>query len=298
MTRREFMPGLAAAPLLSAQQDSLDSKVWLIVKGDDMGAAHGINTATIRCFREGIVRATDVIVPGPWFLEAAALLRANPALEAGVHLTLTSEWEHYKWRPLTAARSLVDRDGYFFAMTGPREGFFPGSSFLESKWKIEDVEAELRAQIETARRHIQHVSFLSAHMGAARATPELRALTVKLAAEYRLPFFSDIPGIERLRIPYVRADDGPTRARKLAALLDSLAPGVYTMIDHAATDTPEMQAIGHHGYRDVARDRSAVMQAWTSRDVLDAVARRGIQLTSYREVLASQISMPRPKIKT
>lgn len=292
MTRREVLPALAGPALAAAQ----DARIRLIVKGDDMGAAHGINEATIECYRNGIVRATDVIVPGPWFLEAAAMLRANPRLEAGVHLTLTAEWELYKWRPLTPARSFVDRDGYFFPMTGPCEGFFPRSSFLESGWKMQEVEAELRAQIETARRHIQDISFLSSHMGAPTSRPELRALVDQLAAEYRLPLFSAIAGLQRLRVPYKREDDDAARRRALVNLLDSLQPGNYTMIDHAAIDSPEMRAIGHLGYRDVARDRSLVASAWTSPEVKQAVVRRNIQLTTYRDLLHRP---PQPaKIKT
>ena len=84
------------------------TEIRLIVKGDDMGAAHGINVGTIAAYKGGVLTTTNVIVPGPWFLEAAKLLRDNPGLDVGVHLALTSEWDHVKWRPLTHAPSIVD----------------------------------------------------------------------------------------------------------------------------------------------------------------------------------------------
>lgn len=250
-------------------------EIRLIVKGDDMGGAHGINTGTIRAFQEGIVRATDLIVPGPWFLHAVKLLHDNPGLDAGVHLTLTSEWELYKWRPLTAAR-FVDLNGYLFPRT---------DVFVRAKPDLREVEAELRAQIEMARRMLPRISFLSQHMGTARATPELRDLSDRLAAEYKLPLFSSIPGIKNVRAPYKQTNTAEEKARALAEWLEKLEPGTWTMIDHAAEDTPEMRSIGHTGYEFVATDRSAVMAAWTSDVVKDAVRRRGIILTTYRDVL-------------
>src|SRR5829696_3215169 len=76
--------------------------IRIVFKADDMGAAHAINHGTIEAYKNGVVTSTDVIVPSPWFLEAAKLLKENPGLDVGVHLCLTSEWEVVKWRPLTA----------------------------------------------------------------------------------------------------------------------------------------------------------------------------------------------------
>src|SRR5262249_58828791 len=143
--------------------------------------------ACILAAREGIVRSVEIIVPGPWFLDAVRRLKEVPGLDVGVHLTLTSEWERVKWRPLTHAPSLVDADGYFRPMTSQRPDFPPDTGFIDANPKPEEVERELRAQIEMPRRHLGgRVSHVSAHMGAAGATPALRALTERLAKEYGL----------------------------------------------------------------------------------------------------------------
>src|SRR5689334_16977349 len=161
--------------------------IRLIVRADDMGAAQSIDSATIDAYRNGVVRSAEVIVPGPWFLDAVRLLKQNPGLDVGVHLTLTSEWERVKWRPLTHAPSLVDADGYFRPMTSQRPDFPPDTGLVDANPKPEEVERELRAQIETAQRHLgKRVSHVSAYMGAAVATPALRAVTEKLAGEYGL----------------------------------------------------------------------------------------------------------------
>ena len=98
-----------------------------------------------------MLTTTNVIVPGPWFLEAARLLKDNPGLDVGVHLAITSEWENVKWRPLTYAKSLVDADGYFFPTVAPRPGFPPNRSIKEAAWKLDEIETELRAQLDAAK---------------------------------------------------------------------------------------------------------------------------------------------------
>lgn len=266
-----------------ALQPPPQGAIRLIVKGDDMGAAHGINTATIDAYKRGVLTTTNVIVPGPWFPEAARLLKENPGLDVGVHLALTSEWQNVKWRPLTHAPSIADADGYFFPIVQPRPAFPPGSSIKESAWKIEDVEKELRAQLDMAKRHLPQATYTWNHMGFTSVAPEVEALVARLSKEYGLAVPSDL-GIQWLRGVYEGRDSGAVKAEKLAAKLETLGPGLWEHIDHAGTDDPEMRAYGHTGYEWVAADRSAVLEAWTSPKVRDVITRRGIVLTTYRDL--------------
>jgi predicted glycoside hydrolase/deacetylase ChbG (UPF0249 family) len=257
--------------------------IRLIVKGDDMGAGHGINVATIDAYTRGVLTTTNVIVPGPWFLEAARLLRENPGLDVGVHLALTSEWDNIKWRPLSHAPSLVDGDGYFFPMVQPRTGAAPGTSIKESRWTIGDVERELRAQLDAAKRHLPQATYTWNHMGFTSVSPDVAALVLRLSKEYGLLVPSEL-GVQTIGRVYEGKDTGAAKADKLAARLETLGPGLWLHIDHAATDDPEMRAFGHAGYEWVAADRSAVVEAWTSPKVREVITRRGIKLTSYRDL--------------
>src|SRR5215471_16258860 len=119
----------------------------LIIRGDDMGYSHAGNEAMIKCYKEGIETSIEVIVPSPWFKEAVKLLNQNPGVDVGIHLAITSEWENIKWRPLTNCKSITDSAGYFFPMAYANKNY-PGRSIAENKWKIEDIEKEMRAQIE------------------------------------------------------------------------------------------------------------------------------------------------------
>ena len=259
------------------------TEIRLIVKGDDMGAAHGINVATIDAYRRGVLTTANVIVPGPWFPEAVRFLNENPGLDVGVHLALTSEWQNVKWRPLTQVPSLVDADGYFFPLVQPRAGFPPKTSIGESDWKIDEVERELRAQLAAARRHLPQITYTWNHMGFTSVSPEMARLVARLSSEYGLVVPSDL-GIQWLRGVYESRDSGAVKAGKLAAKLETLGPGLWEHIDHAGTDDPEMRAYGHAGYEWVAADRSAVVEAWTSPQVKEVIQRRGIKLSNYREL--------------
>lgn len=251
-------------------------EVRLIVQGDDMGAAHAVNEGTIKAYKEGVMRTTNIIVPSPWLLEAAKLLAENPGLEVGIHLALTSEWTLVKWRPLTPCPSLTDANGYFYPMVRPNSRFPAGQSMVEAKPKLDEVERELRAQIEMGKRLVPRVSYMTTHMGFASPFPEMQELLKKLADEYKLKLPG--AGLSRMGKIYEQTDSGEVRATKIAAKLETLAPGTYLLLDHAALDTPEMRAIHHPGYENVAQDRAAVTESWTSEKVKEVIRRKGIKL--------------------
>src|SRR3954449_11678852 len=89
----------------------------VILHVDDLGATHGANAAFLDLAARGLVTCGSVIVPGPWFREVADAACANPMLDIGVHLTLTSEWDRYRWAPISTvsrASGLIDEDGFFW----------------------------------------------------------------------------------------------------------------------------------------------------------------------------------------
>jgi predicted glycoside hydrolase/deacetylase ChbG (UPF0249 family) len=266
-----------------APDAAVATEIRLLVRADDMGVAQAVNEGCIAACTAGIARSVEVIVPGAWFLDAVRLLKENPDIDVGVHLTLTSEWERVKWRPLTHAPSLVDADGYFRPMTSQRPDFPPGTGFLQANPDLGEVERELRAQIETARRHLgDRITHVSAHMMAATATPELKALTERLAAEYKLKSDADNPKYAGSFGTNTFTSD--QREKALKGLIGKLKPGDWLLVEHPAFSTPETLGMGHKGYENVATDRSNVRRALTSRDVVALVKSRRIKLISYADV--------------
>ncbi len=151
----------------------------VIIHEDDVGMCHGANTAFLDLFRRGICTSGSVMVPCPWFPEIAAAAAADPNLDLGVHITLTSEKEHYRWSPLTKpslAAGLTDPHGYFWNNVGD----------LRRRGHPDAVEAEMRAQIDRALAMGVDVTHLDAHQYAAMA-PEFAEAFVRVAADYRVP---------------------------------------------------------------------------------------------------------------
>lgn len=150
----------------------------VVIHEDDVGMSHGANMAFVELSRLGTCSSGSVMAPCPWFPEAAQLAISNPALDLGVHLTLTSEQKPYRWRPLTApprSAGLTDEFGYFWPDV-PRA----------RKAHPEAVEAELWAQVECAVAAGIDITHLDCHMGTAQM-PEFTAILRKIGREYRVP---------------------------------------------------------------------------------------------------------------
>jgi len=255
----------------------------LIVRGDDMGYSHSGNLALVKCYKEGIQTSIEVIVPSPWFPEAVKLLNENPKADVGIHLAITSEWDHVKWRPLTDCKSLRDEDGYFLPMIYPNKNY-PKRSVVESDWQLADIEKEFRAQIEMGLKKIPRISHLSSHMGCTGITEEVKALTRKLAAEYKIPVHPE-PKIDG----YVTYDGprktGQDKISSFIRMLEKLQPGkTYIFVDHPGLADQELEAISHIGYENVAEDRQGVTDLFTSPRVKSAIKDKNIQLISYKDL--------------
>ena len=256
----------------------------LIVRGDDMGFSNSGNLAAIKTYKEGIVRSVEVLVPSPWFPEAVQLLKENPGLDVGIHLTLTSEWDNIKWRPLSDCPSLKDPDGYFYPMIWPNKNY-PNRAVLQNKWTLGDVEKEFRAQIELAIKIIPRISHVSGHMGCTHMNEEVAKLTQRLAKEYNINID---PSPKRVKSVGYKGASKTAAEKKQAfiAMLHTLEAGIsYLFVDHPAFDTPEMRAIHHIGYEDVAADRQGVVDIWTDAEIKTLIKKLNIQLISYKDLL-------------
>lgn len=235
-----------------------------IVHVDDLGMCHAANEGGFEALVRGPATCGSVMVPCPWFVEAAERARRQPELDLGVHLVLNSEFARYRWGPVagrSAVPSLLDE-----------EGFLPRTS-LETlrRAKPEEVEIELRAQLERALEAGIDVTHLDSHMGTCFFPPFLDVYA-RLARDFELPVFvvrPDRAALERAGIPgalevfrklvgALEADgipildgfdanslgfrEGDGETHNLGRLA-GLAPGVSYLTCHAARDGEELRAI-------------------------------------------------------
>jgi predicted glycoside hydrolase/deacetylase ChbG (UPF0249 family) len=235
-----------------------------VVHADDIGMCHAANQGAFEALENGPATCGSVMVPCPWFAEAAQLARERPAIDLGVHLTLNSEWSHYRWGPVagpSAVPSLLDD-----------QGFLPRTS-LETvqRARPEEVAIELRAQVERALEAGIDVTHLDSHMGTCFFPPFLE-IYAGLAREFRVPVFAVRPEREALeaagipgslevfrRLVDALGDDGVPildgfDANSLAfaegrgephnlARIAALRPGVSYVICHPARGGEELSAV-------------------------------------------------------
>jgi hypothetical protein len=217
----------------------------LIVNCDDLGSSHAANVGVYEALREGTATSATLMVPCPWAREAAARHRGE---DVGVHLTLNSEWDRYRWGPITHAPSLVDGDGGF-----PRT--------VEEVWEhadLDEVRRELRTQVERAILWGFDVTHLDSHMGTLQLRPEFFDVYLELAVEFEVPMrlagaraertvgfpFRRLAEEEGVVFPdhFLHVAGRGTRPVLERALAD-LRPGVTEVYAHPAIDTPELRAL-------------------------------------------------------
>ncbi len=165
-------------PVLKTLGFDFESRI-AIFHADDAGMCHGANTAFEELSRLGTINCGSIMAPCPWFTEIAEMVATNPCLDLGVHLTLTSEWQTYRWAPIsTTSKSsgLIDENGYFWRRL----------PMLAANVVPEAAEMEMRAQIDRVLASGIDVTHLDTHMGAA-ILPQLIEIYLRLGREYRLP---------------------------------------------------------------------------------------------------------------
>jgi predicted glycoside hydrolase/deacetylase ChbG (UPF0249 family) len=227
-----------------------DAKL-LIIHADDLAVAHSEDAASFEALDKNAVTSASIMIPCPWLNEVAAYAKAHPDADLGLHLTLTSEWKTYRWSPVESrdkVPSLLDPAGYLW----------PDTPQALSALKTDEAEREIRAQIERAIALGIHPTHLDTHMGTLFSRPDLFAIYVKVAREYKLPFLAFIapdtpPALSSLLSdrdilinsvviadPSVHASDWKTF---YANAIKNLKPGVTEIIVHLGYDDAELQAV-------------------------------------------------------
>jgi predicted glycoside hydrolase/deacetylase ChbG (UPF0249 family) len=254
----------------------------LIVNCDDLGSTYAANVGVYESLRNGVATSATLMVPCPWAREAAARHRGE---DVGVHLTLNSEWDEYRWGPITHGPSLVDGDGGFPRTI--REVFEHAD--------VDEVRRECRTQIERAILWGFDVTHLDSHMGVLQLRPEFFDVYLELAVDFDLPLRLSGASSERaIGFPFRRlaAAEGvvfPDRfvhlpgagvRQALDRVLSDLRPGVTEVIAHPAVESDELRAaapdwarrVDDHAY--LTRDQSLV----------SLITRVGGVLVGYRDL--------------
>ena len=265
-----------------------DNTKLLIIHADDLGLSLSENSASIEALKIGIVTSGSVMVPCAGFEGIANFARNNPEADIGIHLTLTSEWNEYKWGPIAPAKtveSITDRNGCFLSNNKElKEVFLP-----------EHIEYELRSQINKALEAGIDITHIDSHMFVAFSDPAILRTFNKLAKEFRLPlllryslplwFLAPPSKIIVDNLYYARSSHLGTGLKNYySSVLTSLKPGLNCILIHPSYDTPEMQQLTSMQSEYGSKWRQEDFDFFTGEECRELINRNSIHLITWREI--------------
>ncbi len=274
--------------------------VVVILHVDDAGMSHSSNQGAMESTANGVATSFSVMMPCAWVPEMARYLKTHSELDSGVHLTLTAEWQLYRWGPLAGkpqVPGLVDNEGCLWRSVGE----------VVRHATPDEVEREMRAQIERAEIFGLPITHLDSHMGTLFARADYFERYAKVGIEKKIPILivssqaahlslTDRQAAAQLE-PWVKRiwnaglpvlDDLVTdftsskneeKIERLMALLGELKPGVTEIIFHASKPTDEFPLVTGS-----SQARGADLKALTAPEVRQFIRDRGIILTTWREL--------------
>lgn len=260
-----------------------DAKL-LILSADQLGSTHAATAGGYTALREGMATTATVMMPGPWSRYAAD---RHDGADIGIHLTLNSQLDCYRWAPLTASPSLLDGDG----------GFPRTVADLWDHADLDEVRRECRAQLERARLWGFDVTHLATHLGTLQQRPEFFDVLVDIAYDAELPVrLESGDAEERAGFPFRRlaAEEGifmpdhftlvrgGARAH-LDAVLADLQAGVTAVAFEPTIAAEEIRAIDPD-----ATSRIDDLAVLTDRGLADRIAKAGASRIGFRELRDAQ----------
>jgi predicted glycoside hydrolase/deacetylase ChbG (UPF0249 family) len=266
-----------------------------VIHADDVGMCQASLSAFVDLLEVGLVSSGSTMVPCPWFPATAAFCRDNLEVDMGVHITLTCEWDNYRWGPLSTSdqkSGLLDEEGYF-----PH-----GTRAVWEKANVEAALKETEAQVDRALSAGIDVTHMEDHM-AALIHPRLLPRFVDLGLRRRIPLRYNRPpdpsskDSEWEKVTYqslsrleangsalfdfnggLPLEDSNNHVGRVKAWVSRLpVGGLSLLVLHPAKDTPELRAIAHDW-----PGRVANYEALMSQELCGYVKDQGIQLIGFR----------------
>jgi len=267
---------------------------------DDIGFSHAANIGSFECLDGGVASCGSVIVPAPWFSDAASIIKQRPHYDIGVHLTLTAEYETYRWRAISSVN--------------PSSGLLSSDRYL---WKTseeavehispETAEQEMRAQINLALQSGIDVTHIDSHMGTV-INPKFLPSYLSLAREYKIPaflprlnseeisalglgefteiFLNLITSLEEEGFPLVDQmiiDTGgeyPDKIQYYCKRFKEIRPGLTHFLFHPAKMSSELQSITP----DSAKWRNQDYEAFIDPLIRQCVEELDLHVIGYRQI--------------
>ena len=263
----------------------------LIIHADDLGLAHSVNVASIEAIENGAITSASIMVPCPWFGHIAQYAADHPEYCWGIHLTLTAEWEHYKWDGVSSSNEIQ-------SILNDRTLMYPSVAEVVTHYKIDEVTKELRAQVDRAQMFGISLSHLDSHMGTLFSNEELFKAYLQLGNEYELPIllpYNRVPkewNIDELIGPYqvpvnqvvMLGSRVDSWSEAYDQFITQMVPGLNEMIIHLGKDSPELQEVMVDHIDFGATWRQNDLDNVMSDHFKEMLKKNNIHLISWREI--------------
>lgn len=267
---------------------------------DDAGMHHDANVGTIEAMEKGVATSASIMFPCPWVPDIVKYAKEHPESDFGLHCTLTSEWGSYRWGPVAgkaAVPGLVDEEGCLWHEVEQ----------VAAKATPDEVEKELRAQLDRSLTMGWRPTHLDTHMGTVFATMPFMERYVKIGAEYGIPVMAPgghgqyvaaedekigplLPGLGQmvwsLGLPVLDdvhtgygVKDSADKKAQIIAFLREMKPGLTQFIVHATRPSENFKEVTGSGPM-----RLAELEALTSPEVKQVVEEEKVILTTWREL--------------
>ncbi len=279
-----------------------DNDRLVLLHVDDIGICQAGMEAYQNLVEFGLITCGSIIVPAGWFPAAASYCRQHADLDIGVHIALTSEWDDFRWRPLSTvdpALGLMDSEGYF-----PRT-----SEEFQESCDADAAYREMQVQVEWAVKAGITLTHMDTHMGTVMH-PKLMQSYAQVGFEHHLPVMAlrlDEAGWRQWgadaetaavaaqftqmlesngmpledRIADVQLDQPEQRMEQYKQVFSGLPAGVAHMYIHPALDTPELRAMCPDW-----RSRVGDYNVFMSEEMRTHIQNEGIHLIGYRALQA------------
>jgi len=257
-----------------------ETEKYLMIRTDDVGMSHSVNTAVGKLLDTGYPVSVSVMFACPWYQEAVSILKEYENASIGIHLTLNSEWEHYRWGPVAgreAVPSLVDESGYFFHSS---------STLYNNQPKRSELEKEIRAQIERALASGLEIDYVDYHMGTAMGDPMFRKVTEDLAKEYKLGLWGYFGSTEYY--DHYRASP-KDKIDSLITMVNRMEPGYNYLVTHVGIDDAELGAMkdmnNSSPLAEMSANRQGELDGLTSEAFANALKENNIKLVTFGDLI-------------
>jgi predicted glycoside hydrolase/deacetylase ChbG (UPF0249 family) len=269
---------------------------------DDIGMCPEANTAAEQYIEKKDILSAAVMMPCPNAESFIAWAKDHPEADIGLHLTLTSEWKTYRWPPMTDAAKvpgLIDPDGKMWHEVPD----------VVRHASAEEVETEIRAQIEKCLALGHTPTHIDTHMGTLYGSLEYVKAFFEVAHEYNIPanaidlsnekvaekfrkqgypINDDVVNLlNQYKLPmlddFSSVPSGQTyeeKREKFFGLVKSLSPGLTEIIFHPSVETENLKTITNSW-----QQRVWEAQLFSDPAVKEFLEKEGIVITNWKEIM-------------